>query len=89
MGKVKFKLNLKGLNELMSGPAMQAELDQRGAAVEAAAKANAKNPKAEYTRQIWVGNWICASNIQADNSEAIAENLDNNTLLKALNAGKK
>lgn len=91
MGKVKFKLNLKGLNELMKGPEMQAVLDEKGARIMDAANNMAKgngNEKAEYSRSVWVGNWIAESQVRCDNSEAVHDNIENNTLLKALHSGK-
>lgn len=87
MAKLKFKLDIKGLNELMKSSEMQAVLDEKGAKIQARAQASAKDSKAEYSRSIWVGNWIAASQVRADNPEAIHENLENNTLLKAMGGG--
>ena len=87
MAKVRFELNLKGLNELMKGPAMQAVLDEKGAQIQSRAESIAQDPKAEYSRSIWTGNWISKSVVRADNPEAIHENLKNNTLLKAIEGG--
>ena len=84
MAKVRFELNLKGLNELMSGAAMQAVLDQKGAEIQARAEAASQDPDARYSRSIWVGNFVAASQVRADNPEALHENLKNNTLLKAV-----
>ena len=36
--KMKFTLNLPGLNEVMKSPAMQSELEQKGAQIASAAK---------------------------------------------------
>ena len=91
MGKVKFELTLKGLNEIMKGPQMQAVLDEKGAKIMNAANNMASangNDKAEYSRSIWVGNWIAASQVRCDNSESVHDNYENNTLLKAINSGK-
>lgn len=87
MAKVRFELDMKGLNALMRGEAMQAVLDEKGAQVQARAEATAQDPEARYSRSIWVGNWIAASQVRADNPEAIQENLRNNTLLKAKGGG--
>lgn len=87
MAKVRFELNLAGLNELMRSAEMQTILDEKGAQVQGRAESMSKDPKAEYGRSIWVGNWIAASQVRAENSEAMAENLENNTLSKALFGG--
>ena len=84
MARAKFELDLKGLNELMSSAAMQAVLDQKGAEIQARAEASSQDPDAKYSRSIWVGNYVAASQVRADNPEAIRENLKNNTLLKAV-----
>jgi len=84
MAKFKFELDIKGLNALMSGPDMQAILDEKGAQVQARAEASAQDPDARYSRSIWVGRQIAASQVRADNPEALHENLKNNTLLKAV-----
>lgn len=87
MAKVKFEMDIKGLNELMRSEAMQAVLDEKGAQIQARAASSAQDPEAKYSRSIWVGNWIAASQVRADNPEAIQENLRNNTLLKAIGGG--
>lgn len=84
MAKTKFKLDIKGLNALMKSPEMQAVLDEKGAEVQARAEAASQDPDAHYSRSTWVGNFIAASQVRADNPEALHENLRNNTLLKAL-----
>lgn len=84
MAKTNFKLDIKGLNALMKSPEMQAVLDEKGAEVQARAEAAAQDPDARYSRDKWVGNFIAASQVRADNPEALHENLRNNTLLKAL-----
>lgn len=85
MAKMKFKLDIKGLNKLMTSPEMQGVLDGYGAQVQVRAESMAKDPKAHYSRTTWTGNYIAASQVRADNPEALHENLRNNTLLKAVN----
>lgn len=84
MAKVRFKLDIKGLNELMKGEAMQSVLDEKGAQIQARAESMASDPDARYSRDIWVGDYIAASQVRADNREALHENLKQNTLLKAV-----
>ncbi len=84
MGSMKFELDLKGLSELMRSPEMQDVLDGVGAQVQGRAQSAARKPKAEYGRSIWIGNYAAVSQVRADNPEALHENLENNTLLKAL-----
>lgn len=84
MGKVKFKLNLKGLNELMKGPEMQQILQEAGEVVEA----NARNmcPEGEYRTRTVGGKYIAKTYVSVDNGKAHRDNLENNTLEKALGA---
>ena len=84
MSKVKFELNLPGLNELMKSSEMQNVLDQHGARVESSANGLSQVEGAEYSRSIWVGQYIAASQIRAENGEAVYDNYEHNTLLKSL-----
>ena len=81
MGKVKFELNLKGLNELMKSPEMQEVLDEKAQAIQNAAGEG-------YEHQTYPINWIAVSNVYPETREAKADNLQNNTLLKSMDAGK-
>ena len=47
MGKMKFKLDIKGLNKLMKSAEMRDVLDGLGAQVEARAESMAKDPEAQ------------------------------------------
>lgn len=87
MSKVDFKLNLQGLNQLMTGPEMQAVINRAGQEVESRAYSMAQIPGAEYSRTLWVGRWICASQIHLENYEARKDNYKHNTLLKARGGG--
>ena len=89
MNKVDFKLNLPGLNEIMKSPEMQSILAEKGAEVMARANGNSQIPNAKYGMDTKTINWIAVTTVRADNGEAVAENLRNNTLLKSLLGGKK
>ena len=89
MNKVDFKLNLPGLNQLMKSPEMQAILTEKGAEVMARANGNAQISDAQYSMDTKTINWIAVTTVRADNNEAVAENYNNNTLLKALLGGQK
>ena len=82
--KVKFKLNLAGVNELMKRPALQAMMQAKGSEIAARATAAASTPGAEYHAETKTINWIAVTNIKCSNSEAVYENYENNTLLKSL-----
>lgn len=89
MSKVKFTLDLKGLNQLMKGAEMQSILTQKGTEVLARANSIKQDPKAEYGTNTKVINYIAVTNVRAENRQAITENLKNNTLVKALHGGSK
>ena len=78
MNKVKFELNLAGLNELMKSPEMQSVIDAKGAEV-------AKRAGEEYKHRTHVANYVAITNVFPDTKEAAKDNYTNNTLLKALN----
>ena len=82
--KVKFKLNLSGLNEVMKRPELQAMMQAKGEEIAARAEAAAENPKAEYYAVTKTIRWIAVTDVRCGNSEAVYENLKNNTLLKSL-----
>lgn len=88
MSKVDFKLDLRGLNELMKGPEMQSILNQQGSAVLSRAQSMAQMDGAEYSMNTRAINWIAVTTVRADNFEARKDNYDNNTLLKALGGGQ-
>lgn len=76
-----FELNLPGLNELMKSAEMQKVLDQKGAQVAGAAGNG-------YNKRTHVADYVAITNVYAETEAAKRENLKDNTLLKALNAGK-
>lgn len=87
MSKVSFRLKLTGLNQLMKSPEMQSVLTEHGAKVMNAANSNKRLADAEYTMSTKTINWIAVTNVRAGNGAAIEENLEYNTLLKALGGG--
>lgn len=87
MSKVKFKLNLPGLNELMKSSAMQSELIKHGSDVLSRAQSMAQVDGAEYSMNTRTINWIAVTTVRADNYEARKDNYEHNTLLKALGGG--
>lgn len=84
--KIDFRLNLPGLNELMKGPAMQSKLQEKGEQVEAIARGMC--PKGEYKTRTVTGRWIASTFVSTQNYEAMRDNLENNTLLKARDSAK-
>lgn len=76
---VQFKLNLPGLNELMKSPEMQSALLEAGQTVASLAGA-------EYGAEVHVANWIAISNVYPESKGAAKENMNDNTLLKAISA---
>lgn len=82
MSKVRFELNLPGLNEPMKSAEMQTILEQAGNGV--ASRAQSMCPKGEYSVRTKPINWIAVCNVSAENAEAIRDGYENNTLLKAL-----
>lgn len=84
--KVDFKINLPGLNELMKGPAMQSVLQSKGEQVEAAARGMC--PEGEYQTRTVTGRWIATTFVSVENYEAMKDNYENNTLIKAKDMSK-
>lgn len=82
--KVDFELNLQGLNELMTSPAMQMHIQQAGNAVKAAAEGMSADKEARYSADVVPGYYIAIGRVHSDNTAAMKENYDNNTLVKAL-----
>lgn len=76
--KVKFKLNLAGLNELMKSEEMQSVLDSHASRIASAAGAGYE---AEAAHPI---QFIAIASVRAETQAAQRDNLKNNTLLKAI-----
>lgn len=77
--KVKFELNLAGLNELMKSSEMQGALEAAGSAV-------ANNAGGDYGVRVHQASYVAIANVYPDSKQAAAENYKENTLLKALGA---
>lgn len=74
-----FELNLPGLNELMKSQEMQAVLTQAGNAVASAAGG-------DYGVRTHVASFVAIANVYPDSAKAAKDNMENNTLVKALGA---
>lgn len=85
--KFRVELNLAGVNELMKRKELQEIMQAFGEQVASRAEGMAVDPKAEYEAKTKTLNWIAVTNIRAVNHEAFEENLENNTLSKALYGG--
>ena len=77
--KIKVKLNMPGLNEIMKSPEMQSHLEAAGQAV-----ANAAGEG--YGVRVHVANFVAIANVYPDSKEAAKENYEANTLVKALSS---
>ena len=77
MAKNTFKLNYKGVGELMKSEAMQTVLDEYAT--------NIKNRCGDgYEQDIYVGKTRANAMVSATTYQAKKDNLENNTLLKAV-----
>lgn len=77
MSKVRVKLNLAGVNELMKSPEIQAACEAAGDAVAAAAGNG-------YGVRTHLARYVAITNVYADSAAARRDNAKNNTLLKAV-----
>ena len=80
MSKVKFKLNKKGVGELLKSREMQSVLNQHAYRTQSKAGAG-------YDVESFVGFDRAHALVYAETSEAKRDNLENNTLLKSLGGG--
>ena len=77
MSKEKFKLNRKGVAELMKSKEMQGILTEYASGV--------KNRCGDgYTQDIYVGKNRANAKVSAETKEALSDNIKNNTILKAV-----
>ena len=83
MSKVKFELDIRGLNELMKSQEMQSILDQEGAKV--AGRASGMSGE-QFGHRTHVADYVAITNVYPDSKEAARDNYNNNTLLKALHS---
>jgi len=79
MGKVKFELNLPGLNAVMMSDGMQAQLQAAGEAVAGVADGN-------YGVRVHNANYVAIANVYPDDQESAKKNYEKNELLKAAGA---
>lgn len=80
---VKYKTNIKGLNELMKSPEMVAALEEAGTAVMQSAGQGYKMDTIVNTSK---SKYIAITKVEADTKEAIRDCYKNNTLLTALSS---
>lgn len=81
MSKMKFELNEAGVIELLRSEAMKSLIDGRASAV--------KNRAGDgYEWDSYAAGTRVVANVWAETPEAKKDNLENNTLLKALKAVK-
>ena len=77
--KVKVKLNMAGLNEIMKSSEMQSHL-------KSAADAVARNAGEGYGSRVHVASYVAIANVFPNSKEAAIENYGNNVLLKSLSS---
>lgn len=83
MGKIRFELDLAGLNELMKSDEMQSVLKDAARTVAANAESMAVDKDAKYTYDVITGRWVAIARVHAEGA-AMRENYAHNTLVKAL-----
>lgn len=77
MAKVRIELNRAGVRDLMRSAEMQGVLEEAASPIMARLGAG-------YGQDSRVGKTRCNVSIHADSAEAKRDNMDNNTLLKAV-----
>lgn len=75
--KVKFELNMKGLNDLMKSSEMQSVLLEAGQSVAEAAGSG-------FEAEVHQADFTAISNVYATDHQSRKQNLEDNTLLKAV-----
>lgn len=75
--KVRFELDIKGLNELMKSSEMQAALQSAGDAV-------ARSAGSEYAARVHTASFVAIANVYPNSKEAAKDNYENNTLIKGI-----
>lgn len=78
MSKIKFKLDLRGLNKLMKSPEMQGVLNDAARRIAASA---GDGYETETAHPI---SFVAIASVRAETPAARRENSENNTLLKAV-----
>ena len=84
MSKVKIELNLAGINELMKSPEIQEALTSAGDAVAQAASGMAGGEP--FGVRTHLAKWVAITNVYPESKKAYRNNLEDNTLLKAVGA---
>lgn len=79
MSNFKFELNLPGLNELMKSGEMQNYLLNAGNVV-------AKSAGEGYEAEVHLADYVAISNVYPTTFKSRRDNLNNNTLVKAIGA---
>ena len=74
-----FKLNMKGLNELMKSPEMEAALEEAGNAVANAADGN-------YGVRVHQATWVAIANVYPEDKESARKAMRKGTLTRALSS---
>ena len=85
MSKANFKLNLKGLNEVMKSPELQTLMQSSGEKIRNAAEGMCKG--GEFEAETKTINWIAITNVRVKDDKAMKAVLEDNVLLKSINAG--
>lgn len=75
MAKMKFKLNYSGVGRLLKSPAMRSVIESKAAAAQ---------ERAGDGYSVRYGKTRVVAFVEAATDEAVQDNLDNNTLLKAV-----
>lgn len=75
--KVRFELDIKGLNELMKSSEMQSALKSAGNAL-------AQSAGREYASSVHTASFVAIANVYPNSKEAAKDNYENNTLIKSI-----
>ena len=75
---------MKGINQLMRGPEIQAVLDQKGQQI--AAKAESMSDGGEFEVETKPIKWIAVTTVRTKDRKALKSTYENNTLRKALDS---
>ena len=81
MSSIKVELNLRGINEMMMSPEIEAALQQAGEAVARRAEGMAGEKFGARTHK---ANWVSITNVYPDDKKAASANYEDNTLLHAV-----
>lgn len=85
---VKVKLNLKGINAVMTSDGVQADLNARAHKI--ASAANGQSGLITYVAHSAKRHpWVARVRIGTTDYDSIRDNLKNNTLLKSIDAGRR